>query len=301
MLFQKKRLTAPHDHAAAKQRMLTPNSPFAIREAYNSIRAKLIFTGRGEKCPVFAVTSAMMHDGKTTNAVNLAISIANTTKKVLLIDGDMRKPTVHRYFGLENKNGLSEILAGLTNEVKIRKTEVENLHVLTSGQIPPNPAELFGSRQMDNLLSYVRDFFDYVIIDTPPVNLVTDAAILAEKITGYVFVVQSGKNHYYELSYALETIQTMNGNVVGLVLNDAAGKSGSHYGGYRSNYSSYKGYYRRGYGRGYYSNYYSTYETKVENTLTKRQDAGQKDAAKARSAKTQEAESQDVKAQDASN
>lgn len=296
MLFQKKRLTAPHDHAVAKQRMLTANSPFAIREAYNSIRAKLIFTGRGEKCPVFAVTSAMMHDGKTTNAVNLAISIANTTKKVLLIDGDMRKPTVHRYFGLENKNGLSEILAGLTNEVKIRKTEVENLHVLTSGQIPPNPAELFGSRQMDNLLSYVRDFFDYVIIDTPPVNLVTDAAILAEKITGYVFVVQSGKNHYYELSYALETIQTMNGNVVGLILNDAAGKSGSHYGGYRSNYSSYKGYYRRGYGRGYYSSYYSTYETKVENTLTKRQDAGQKDAAK-----TQGTDPQDAKAQDASN
>ena len=270
MLFQKKRLTAPHDHATAKQRMLTANSPFAIREAYNSIRAKLIFTGRGEKGPVFAVTSAMMHDGKTTNAVNLAISIANTTKKVLLIDGDMRKPTVHRYFGLENKNGLSEILAGLTNEVKIRKTEVENLHVLTSGQIPPNPAELFGSRQMDNLLSYVRDFFDYVIIDTPPVNLVTDAAILAEKITGYVFVVQSGKNHYYELTYALETVQQMNGNVVGMVLNDAAGKANTHYGSYRSSYNSYRSYYRRGYGRGYYSAY-STYEPKVENDLKPRE------------------------------
>ena len=273
MLFRKKMLTAPHDHATAKQRMLTASSPFAIREAYNSIRAKLIFTGRGEKCPVFAITSAMMHDGKTTNAVNLAISIASTTKKVLLIDGDMRKPTVHRYFGLENKNGLSEILAGLTNEVKIRKTDVENLHVLTSGQIPPNPAELFGSRQMDNLLTYVKDFFDYVIIDTPPVNLVTDAAILAEKITGYVFVVQSGKNHYYEISYALETVQTMNGNVVGMILNDAAGKSSGHYGSYRSSYYTYRGYYRRGYGRGYYSNsYYTAYETKVEEELPKRQD-----------------------------
>ena len=281
MLFQKKRLTAPQDYAAAKQRMLTNNSPFAIREAYNSIRAKLIFTGRGEKCPVFAVTSAMMHDGKTTNAVNLAISIASTTKKVLLVDGDMRKPTVHRYFGLENRNGLSEILAGLTNEVKIRKTEVENLHVLTSGQIPPNPAELFGSRQMDNLLSYVKDFFDYVIIDTPPVNLVTDAAILAEKITGYVFVVQSGKNHYNELSYALETVQQMNGNVVGLVLNDATGKSNTHYGGYRSSYYSSRGYYRRGYSRGYYGSYYGAYETKVEGELQKRQDVSKlKDAAR---------------------
>ncbi len=267
MLFRKKRLTTPKTQAAAKQRMLSANSPFAIKEAYNSIRAKLLFTGKGEKCPVFAVTSAMMHDGKTTNAVNLAISIASTMKRVLLIDGDMRKPTVHRYFGLENKNGLSEILAGLTNEVKIRKTDVENLHVLTSGQIPPNPAELFGSKQMDILLAYVKDYFDYVIIDTPPVNVVSDAAILAEKITGYVFVVQSGKNHYNELSYALETIQQMNGNVVGMVLNDVTGKSSSHYGGgyraYRQGY--YKGYYRRGYGYGgYYSNYESSYESKPE-------------------------------------
>ena len=260
MLFRKPRLTAPQTQAAAKQRMLTADSPFAIKEAYNAIRAKLLFTGRGEKCPVFAVTSAMMHDGKTTNAVNLAISIANTAKKVLLIDGDMRKPSVHRYFGLENKNGLSEILAGLTNEVKIRRTEVENLHVLTSGEIPPNPAELFGSKQMDNLLSYVKEFFDYVIIDTPPVNVVTDAAILAEKITGYVFVVQSGKNHYNELNYGLETIQQMNGNVVGMILNDVTGRGGNHYGGYRSSY------YSGGYDRlGYDSNSYSAYETKAES------------------------------------
>ena len=240
MAFGKKVLRTPRTQNEAKTRMLSATSPFAVREAYNGIRAKLLFTGRGEKCPVFAVTSAMMHDGKTTNAVNLAISIASTAKRVLLIDGDMRKPTVHRYFGVENKNGLSEILAGLTNEVKIRKTETENLHVLTSGQIPPNPAELFASPQMDNLLDYVKQYFDYVIIDTPPVNVVSDAVILAEKITGYVFVAQSGKNHFYELSYSLDTIQQMNGNVVGFVLNDVNGKS----------------YYRSGYSHGYYNNYY---------------------------------------------
>lgn len=261
MLMNKKPLRAVKSTLEARQRMLSPTSPFAMREAYNGIRAKLLFTGRGEKCPVFAVTSAMMHDGKTTNAVNLAISIATTAKRVLLIDGDMRKPTVHRYFGLENKNGLSEILAGLTNEVKIRKTDTENLHVLTSGQIPPNPAELFASKQMDNLLSYVKEYFDYVVIDTPPVNVVSDAVILAEKITGYVFVVQSGKNHFYELSYALDTLKQMNGNVVGFVLNDVTGKGSSHYGSYRSRYSYYgKRYYRRGYGYSRsYSGYYSSY------------------------------------------
>lgn len=261
MLFTKKPLRAVKSTLEARQRMLSSTSPFAMREAYNGIRAKLLFTGRGEKCPVFAVTSAMMHDGKTTNAVNLAISIATTAKRVLLIDGDMRKPTVHRYFGLENKNGLSEILAGLTNEVKIRKTDTENLHVLTSGQIPPNPAELFASKQMDNLLSYVKEYFDYVVIDTPPVNVVSDAVILAEKITGYVFVVQSGKNHFYELSYALDTLKQMNGNVVGFVLNDVTGKGSSHYGSYRSRYSYYgKHYYRRGYGYSRsYGGYYNSY------------------------------------------
>lgn len=263
MLMNKKPLRAVKSTLEARQKMLSPTSPFAMREAYNGIRAKLLFTGRGEKCPVFAVTSAMMHDGKTTNAVNLAISIATTAKRVLLIDGDMRKPTVHRYFGLENKNGLSEILAGLTNEVKIRKTDTENLHVLTSGQIPPNPAELFASKQMDNLLSYVKEYFDYVVIDTPPVNVVSDAVILAEKITGYVFIVQSGKNHFYELSYALDTLKQMNGNVVGFVLNDITGKGSSHYGSYRSRYAYYgKHYYRRGYGYSRsYSGYYNSYSS----------------------------------------
>ena len=265
MLFGKKKLTAPKTAADARQRMLTADSPFAIKEAYNSIRTKLLFTGKGEKCPVFALTSATMHDGKTTNAVNLAISIASTAKRVLLIDGDMRKPTVHRYFGVENKNGLSEILAGLTNEVKIRKTSVENLHVLTSGQIPPNPAELFASKQMDNLLDYVRDYFDYVILDTPPINVVTDATILAEKITGYVFVVQSGKNHYNELTYALDTIQQMNGHVVGMILNNTSPKSGSRYGSYRSGRY---GYSSRGYSRGdYASTYASVYDNLPQQEL----------------------------------
>ena len=227
----------------------------------------------------------MMHDGKTTNAVNLAISIASTSKRVLLIDGDMRKPTMHRYFGVENKNGLSEILAGLTNEVKIRKTETENLHVLTSGQIPPNPAELFASKQMDNLLSYVKEYFDYVIIDTPPVNVVSDAVILAEKITGYVFVVQSGKNHFYELSYALDTIRQMKGNVVGFILNDVSGKASTHYGSYHSGRYSYYGRgYRRGYGygRGYYSSYYSSYSSVSEKATASKTGKESADSGKAK-------------------
>ncbi|MBE6928625.1 MAG: CpsD/CapB family tyrosine-protein kinase [Ruminococcaceae bacterium] len=208
---------------------LHSNSSFTIKEAYNSIRTKLIFTGKGEKCPIFAVTSALSADGKSTNAVSLAVSFAMAEQRVLLIDADMRKPSAHRYFNLECRNGLSEILAGLTSEIKLRETTVSNLSVLTAGQVPPNPAELLGSKQMDSLLTYVRQYFDYVIIDTPPVNIVTDTCVFAEKITGYILVVQSGKNHLRDVNDAIHHLKEMNGNIVGLILNDPENKAEAHY------------------------------------------------------------------------
>ena len=217
---------------------LSVSSPFAIKEAYNSIRTKIMFTGKGEKCPIFAVTSSLASDGKTTNAVNLAISFAIADQRVLLIDADMRKPSIHRHFGCESRNGLSEVLAGLTTEINLRKTDTEKLTILTAGQIPPNPAELLSNDKMDTLLEYVRGYFDYVIIDTPPVNIVTDATVLAEKVTGYVFVAQSGKNHIRDIADALHQLEDMNANMVGMILNDPANEAENHY-GYR-----YKRYYR---------------------------------------------------------
>lgn len=224
---------------------LTENSSFPVKEAFNSIRTKLMFTGKGEKCPIFAVTSAFSADGKTSNAVSLAVSIAMAEKQVLLIDADMRKPSVHRHFDLECRNGLSEILAGLTTDIKLRKTECANLSILTAGEIPPNPADLLGSKQMDALLEYVRRYFDYVIIDTPPVNIVTDASVLASKVTGYVFVVQSGKNHMREIQDALLQLEDMDGHIVGMILNDPGNKAEAY-----STYYNKKYYYSEK--RGYY-------------------------------------------------
>lgn len=224
---------------------LRPDSPFAIKEAFNSIRTKLIFTGKGEKCPVFAVTSSLASDGKSTVSVSLAISIAMAEQRVLLIDADMRKPSVHRYFGVESRHGLSEILAGLSSEIKLRSTDIDNLSILTAGQIPPNPAELLGSKQMDSLLDYARQYFDYVIIDTPPVNIVTDSTVIADKITGFLLVVQSGKNHMQDVTDAVHQIEEMNGNIVGMILNDPENKTAAHY-SYRYNkyyrYNRYKYY-----------------------------------------------------------
>ena len=213
---------------------LGPDSPFAIKEAYNSIRTKLIFTGKGEKCPVFAVTSSLDGDGKTTNAVSLAVSFAMAKQKVLLIDADMRRPSIHRYFDLECRNGLSEILAGMNSDIQLRTTDMPNLSVLTAGQVPPNPVELLGTKHMETLLEYVRRYFDYVIIDTPPVNVVTDACVLAEKITGYVLIVQSGRNHIPDIRDATKCIEEMNGHIAGIVLNDPFDRAKGHY-SYRYN------------------------------------------------------------------
>lgn len=226
------------DRRNAERPRLNANSTFAIKEAYNAIRTKLMFVGKGEKCPVFAVTSSLSGDGKTTNAVSLAVSIAMAEQKVLLIDADMRKPSVHRHFGTEAKNGLSEVLADLTNEINLRPTDCANLSILTAGQIPPNPAELLGSKQMDNLLEYVKQYFDYVIIDMPPVNIVTDATIVSDKITGYIFITQSGKNHVRDLKDAIQKIEEVNGTVVGMVLNDPYNRADAHYS------YSYRKYYR---------------------------------------------------------
>lgn len=247
MLFFKKKGSRFNNKSGAhsERPRLNDNSPFAIKEAYNSIRTKLIFTGKGEKCPVFAVTSSLAADGKSTASVSLAVSIAMAEQRVLLIDADMRKPSVHRYFNTECRNGLSEILAGLSSEIKLRSTDIEELSILTAGQIPPNPAELLGSKQMDVLLDYVRQYFDYVIIDTPPVNIVTDATIIADKITGYIMVIQSGKNHLQDVSTAVRSIEEMKGNIVGMILNDPENKTAAHY-SYRYNkyyrYNRYKYY-----------------------------------------------------------
>lgn len=227
---------------------LSTDSPFAIKEAYNSIRTKLIFTGKGEKCPIFAVTSALASDGKTTNSVSLAISFAMAEQRVLLIDADMRKPSLHRYFKQECRSGLSEILAGLTKEINIRTTEYAHLSFLSAGQIPPNPAELLGSKQLDTLLEYARQHFDYVIVDTPPINVVTDASVIAEKVTGFVIVAHVGKNHLRDLKEAAQRLQAVDGSVVGIILNDPGNRADTHYSYHYNHYYRYDRYKYKYYG-----------------------------------------------------
>ena len=238
-----------------QKKMLNSNSAFAVKEAYNAIRTNIMFTQQGEKCPVFIITSPGANNGKSLNSINLAISFAQMDKRTLLIDADMRNPTVHRMFGISGKNGLSEILAGLTDSITVSKTDVENLSILTAGKIPPNPTELLSSERMDKLLKFVKEHYDYIFIDTPPVNVVMDAAALVNNSTGYLMVVKSGSD-IQEVKLAVSSLTKIEGNIVGFVMNDVVdfGKS------YKSYYSKkYKYYYRSNYRYKYRYDYKSNY------------------------------------------
>lgn len=242
-----------------QKKILCQDSPFVVKEAYSSIRTNLLFTQQGEACPIYVVTSPTANNGKSINSINLAVSFAQMGKKTLLIDGDMRNPTIHRMFNIPVKNGLSEILAGLTANIVVSKTDIENLSVLTAGKIPPNPAELLSSERMDKLLSFVKQHYDCVFIDTPPANLVTDPTSFATKTTGYIIIVKSGISDIQSTRKTVTTLSNVGANIVGFVLNDAIEADGLKY----YSYGKKRGYrYKYKYSYNYYnyqSNYHSNY------------------------------------------
>lgn len=225
-------------------KILNTESSFAVKEAYNSIRTNLMFTQKGEKCPVFVISSPTANNGKTINSINLAVSFAQIGKRTLLIDADMRNPTVHRMFSVPSKNGLSEILAGLTDNISVTKTEIENLSILTAGKIPPNPAELLASPRMDKLLEFVRDRYDCVFIDTPPINLVTDCTVFAGKTTGYILIVKTDTTDIHDLKTSVANLNQIEAEILGFIINDVNSKKKKYY----SYYKRYSYKYRYNYG-----------------------------------------------------
>ena len=236
IIFNKKKKKNENDFSREDtKKILNQDSPFIVKEAYSSIRTNLLFTQRGEKCPIFVVTSPTANNGKTLNSINLAVSFAQMGKKTLLIDSDMRNPTIHRMFSVPSKNGLSEILAGLTDNITVSKTDIENLSILTAGKIPPNPAELLASERMDKLLEFVKEHYDCVFIDTPPINIVTDATVFAQKSTGYILVVKANTSDSNDVKTAVSSLEHIDGNILGFVLNDILPNN-------RKNYSYYKKY-----------------------------------------------------------
>jgi len=216
--------------------LITYMDPKSINaEQFRTIRTNIEFAQLDKPLKNLLVSSSVPAEGKSTVVSNLAYVIAQTDKKVLLVDADLRKPTVHRTFKLNNEQGLTTLLAN--SELKfnqvVQHSKELNLYFLPSGPIPPNPSEILGSGRMSLLMKELGQFFDIVIYDAPPIITVTDPQILATKVDGVVMVVRQGYTRKEEVKKAKEALDNVNANILGYVMN---GKELSDSAGYYAYY-----------------------------------------------------------------
>jgi capsular exopolysaccharide synthesis family protein len=222
---RKKRSRNSVRHLIAKQ---NPRSP--ISEQYRTIRTNLQFASVDNELKTILITSSGPSEGKSSTTGNMAVVFAEQGKKVLLIDGDLRKPTLHYTFRIDNRKGLSSILIGEnTLEDAVVASEVSNLDLLSCGPIPPNPSELLGSKAMKRLLEAASHNYDLIIIDTPPVLAVTDAQILANLCDGVIMVVRSKKTEYEAAQKARDLLEPAHAKLLGVVVNDREQKKSNYY------------------------------------------------------------------------
>lgn len=233
------------------RRLVNEETPFAINEAFRSLCTKVMYLPIADKCRKIAVTSAISGEGKTYISMNLALTLANNShdKKILLVDLDMRRPRVSRimmnyYNKVAEKGGLSEFLAGIDKEPNIIETDIPNLSILFSGKESSNPIGLLNSAKMVELLNMLSEKYDYIIFDTPPVSLVSDAVVISDKINGYILSTRANYSNINHISTAVDTITNVNGTILGFVLTSMNPKSALPYGGksyQTANYYSQKG------------------------------------------------------------
>ena len=254
LLRRSRRHDAPDTAAimeVERKNILSEKSDFFIRESYKTLRTNVTFSLADETaCKVLIVTSAMQSEGKSITALNLAISYAEMKQRVLLIDCDLRRPKLARLLSAKEKGGLSNLLIQPELLGKaIHDSGIEDLDVIFAGDVPPNPSELLGSSRMKALLDSLQKNYDYIILDTSPVNLVTDACVLVPESSGVLFVVRAGLSERGSVLRAVEQLERSHAKILGFVLNEVTRENG--YYGYRK-YGYRRGYgYGHGYGYGY--------------------------------------------------
>lgn len=208
----------------SKNKMKQNIEEVVVTEAYRTARANIEFSLVESKCKTVLITSPSPMDGKTTTAINLAAAFAKQVdKEAVLIDCDLRRPRVKKYLDIKNKTGLSEYLCkNIPVENLLNETEIEGLTVICGGDVPPNPSELLASKKMADLIASLKTTFDYIIIDSPPLNVVTDALSVAPYCDGIAAVVREKSTHFRDIDKMLEKIKMSGVKMLGFILNGAS-------------------------------------------------------------------------------
>ncbi|WEV38511.1 CpsD/CapB family tyrosine-protein kinase [Lactobacillus sp. ESL0680] len=200
-----------------------------VSEQFRTILTNINFSAVNHELKTILITSSQANEGKSTVSANLAVAWAKQGRKVLFIDADLRQPTIQSTFGLhDSRHGLSTILSSDASfDLVVHQSPINNLAIITSGPIPPNPAALLGSRRMEKLLAYFRNYYDLLVLDVPPVLTVTDTRVISPKVDGVVLVVRQGLAQKVAVKKSVELLQKAKANLLGYVLNDVVPKNRS--------------------------------------------------------------------------
>ncbi len=228
--------------------ILNDETHFSISEAYKTARTNLMFALASEKgCKKIIVTSSQGGEGKSTTTSNLSIAFAQTGARVLVIEADLRRPKLHRYLSLSNEIGMSEYLGGFnTIDDVLQHSEKYNLDCITGGHVPPNPSELLISAAFSELLETLSSNYDYIFVDSPPVNVVTDPVSIAKQMTGAILVARQSYTTSDMLRKAIEALEFGQIKILGYIMNGSKDFAGTSSQRYKGKYG-YKGYYKTGY------------------------------------------------------
>ncbi len=233
--------------AATEKETIGNNMNFAAAESYKTLRTNLTYSFPDVSgCKIIGVTSSTQSEGKSLTAINLSYFLSESDKRVLLIEGDMRVGTITAKLKLKNGLGLSNLLIDPTLDRNTVPVKYERLFVITAGDIPPNPSELLESRAMKELIAYYSRYFDYIIVDLPPVLIVPDALVISKLLHGMIVVVRHSVTMRAQLTDTIRQLKMVGSRIIGFVYNGASEEHGAYNGSYNSYYNN------------YYSNYYKS-------------------------------------------
>ncbi len=273
--FSRDKKQKDKDKKDIRRNIISDDTHFSVTEAYKAARTNLMFTTASEKgCKKIIITSSVAKEGKSTTSTNLAITFAQTGVRTLIIEADLRRPKLHQYLDLPNENGMAEYLGGFIEDPHeiVQRLDKYNLDCITGGHIPPNPSELLISPAMEKMLEIFSEEYDYIFVDSPPINIVTDPVSIAKLMTGAIIVVRQNYTTSESLQQAISALEFGEIKILGYILNSSADMRDYTYNRYKYKYGyryggkqySYRYGYKYGYGHAYrYGNYRSAHTHRV--------------------------------------